>query len=176
MQRMILPLLALVMFAGQARAVVLTNLRVTTGPLGSNRNQTKFLPGDSLFLSMDIQGIQVDPKTGTAKYQTTMQIMDGQKKEVFNQKSPEKEILLTGGNQLPGVAFTFLPPDQAAGKYQMKITVRDVLAKDEKSLTLDFEVLPQDFGLVQPMGTAVAFGGQDYASGLRVGAPGRRGG
>ena len=39
------------LLAGDARALDLSNGRLTTGPLGSKRSETKFLPGDVLFLT-----------------------------------------------------------------------------------------------------------------------------
>jgi hypothetical protein len=136
---------------------------VTTGPLGSTRAATKFLPGDVLFLSFNIQGIAVDSKTGLAQYQTVMTITDAAKKEVFKQEAPAKEILLLGGTAFPSFAFALLGPDQDAGKYDLKITVKDLVGKDDKTLDYSFEVLPKEFGIVQPVVPAVALAGTDYS-------------
>jgi hypothetical protein len=57
---------------------------------------------------------------------------------------------------------------QDAGKYQMKITVKDLVAKDEKSTLYDFEVLPAGFGIVQPSTPTVAFVGFDFSVGFSL--------
>ncbi len=146
----------------RAYGLELKNLVLKTGPVGSTRTQAKFLPGDYLYLTLDISGVKVDPKTGMAQYKTTMQIFDDKGEEVFQQESPEKKILLLGGDNLPSAVVAFLGADQDPGKYLLKITVEDLLAKKEKSLEYEFQVLPKAFGIVQPVMPTLSWSGQDY--------------
>jgi hypothetical protein len=58
---MTLPLLvALSLAPGQAGGLTLTEPRLTHGQLGPARAGTKVLPGDTLFLAFDIEGISAD--------------------------------------------------------------------------------------------------------------------
>ena len=169
MKRIFFPvLLILILWTAPADALTLTNLRVITGPLGSVRKTTKFLPGDVIYLTLDARDVQAEEKTGFIKYQTKMEIFDSLGKRKFVRPSPIKELPLLGGDRLPIDAFAILLPNQSAGNYQMKITVSDLIAKEDKTLTFDFEVLRKDFGIIQPIMPAVGFVGQDYKMGFAV--------
>lgn len=163
MSRIVLTALILALSANTAHALELSNARVTTGPLGTRRVGDKFLPGDYVFLVFEIRGLKVDPKTGTAVYQTKMEILDGRGKAIFTQIVPPKKIALLGGDSLPSDATAFLGSKQDPGRYKMRITVLDLRANKKDSLDYDFEILPARFAVVQPVCPAVAFAGTDFA-------------
>ncbi len=148
--------------AQNAQAVEISNVRPTRGMLGSVRQQTKFLPGDVLFMSFTIKGILAEEKSGKALFQVTMAIYDSRKQEVFKQKGPAQKMLLLGGDQIPTFAYALLDPDQEPGRYRMKISVTDLTAKTSKDAIFNFEVLPADFGIVQPGIPGSSFMGIDF--------------
>jgi hypothetical protein len=152
-----------------AAALGLNNLRASNGPMGAKRADDKYLPGDAIYLSFDIENIQVDPKTGGAVYQTTLEIANSKGEVVLKPiKSPQQKVILLGGNQIRSNAFTLLGTKQDPGLYKMKVTVDDVLAKASKTLIYEFEVLPLNFGFVQPNVAGIAFAGGDYTVGFSL--------
>lgn len=142
-------LVALQMPPGQAGGVALSNPRVTYGALGPTRPDTKVLPGDSLYLSFDVDGITTDPK-GKVSYSTVTEVTDAKGNQVF--KSPSRQIDFInalGGTSFPAYAQVDIGLEQAAGSYAVKITVTDQLSKKNQTLTQKFEVLPKGFGLAR---------------------------
>ncbi len=144
-------------------ALKLKNVRPTTGRFGATRNITEYLPGGCVYLSFQIADITVDPKTNDVKYQTTLEVFDEKNKSLLKRTSVPQEVTLSGGNELPSYAFTFLSPDQPSGRYTMKVTVKDLLGKQTKSFTHKFRILSPAFGIVQPTGVSMGLVGQDYA-------------
>jgi hypothetical protein len=167
--RIALALIVGSLLTSPAAALELSNLRVTAGAVGEKRASNKFLPGDIIHLHFDILDLQLDSKDNlTAKYQTTLEILDKEEKSVFKEQTPPRKIVLLGGKQLRSNAFAVLGAAQGAGKYKVKLTVNDLNAKQEKTLFYEFEVLPAAFGLVQPNTAAVAFAGFDFTVGFSV--------
>ncbi len=181
--KLILTLIVAGLCGRDASAVNVTNLRASYGPLGAKRADAKYLPGDAINLSFDIQDIKVEAKTGIATYQTIMEILDDAGKPLVDgagkpiskpQESPNMRVVLLGGTEIRTTAFALLGTAQAAGKYKLKITVKDKLAEKEKSpqpeksIVYDFEVLPQAFGIVQPNTAALAMAGSDFTVGFSL--------
>jgi hypothetical protein len=164
MKKALLVALALTCLPDAATALELKNVRVTCRHFGALRTETKFLPGDLLFLQFDIDGIKIDADTGVARYLVGMEVFDSGKTSVFKQKeSPNQVIAALGGETLPGYASFLLVADQKPGKYSMKIQVTDRLSKEMATHNHEFEVLPAAFGLVQPVVPAVGFTSQELA-------------
>lgn len=142
-------------------AVEVTNLRSINGPLGAPRNQTKFLPGDVIYLVFDINDLQTD-KNGLAQFQIKVEVFDPANKKVFAQEQPPSSLHLLGGKKLPWYVFVLLEQTWAPGKYQVKLTAVDREAKTSRTITHNFELLSPAFGLIQPAAPGVAFVGQDF--------------
>src|SRR5262245_55777102 len=148
-KRLALVLLALGLGAESAAALDVVNLRATNGPLGTKRADQKYLPGDILYLTFDIQDLQLDV-FGALQYQTTMEILDEDNTSKLKEQTPPQKLVLLGGKQLRSNAFAVLGTGLDKGKYKVKLTVLDIKAKQEKTTFYDFEVLPKKFGIVQP--------------------------
>lgn len=133
--------------AGQELA--LTNVRTTYGELGGTRPDTKFLPGDVMFVAFDIENITVGPD-GTCKYSMGMGVVDKAGKPTLKQDPQDREDYLPlGGTKLPARAFVTVGLDMAPGEYTMTVTVTDKnKAGAMKSVTRKFEVLKPEFGIV----------------------------
>jgi hypothetical protein len=127
----------------------LTNARFTHGLLGPARADAKAHPGDSLFLSFNIDGIAVDD-SGKVSYGTAVEVSDSKGKVIF-QQAPHKfvEFLPLGGDTVPAFANINLAADSPAGEYTMKVVVTDGASNKSKSLSQKFEVLPKAFDLVR---------------------------
>lgn len=133
--------------AGQ---LTLSNVRNTYGFLGAERADDKLLPGDSYFVTFDIQGIKVSPE-GKVLYSMAMEVTDAKGKVQFRQDPKDLETFNTlGGTQLPAFAHVDIGLDQPPGDYTVKVTVTDRTTKATQSLTRKIEVLPRAFGLVRP--------------------------
>lgn len=145
-----LPLIAaLCVVPGQAGGLTLSEARVTHGILGPAREGTKFLPGDSLFMTFDIDGITADAN-GKVLYSIGTEVTDANGKVIFRQPAQDLEAInALGGNRLPAYAQVAVGQEQAAGECTLKVTVTDRANKKSQSLTQKFEVLPRDFGLVR---------------------------
>lgn len=134
---------------GQADGLTITNVRATNGFLGAERANMKTLPGDTLFLAFDIEGIKVD-ETGKVRYNMSMQVTDSKDKVIYGQEPRDLEAFNTlGSSRLPAFTFVDIGFNQPSGEYTVKVTVRDLSTKATQSMTRKFEILEKDFGLVR---------------------------
>lgn len=148
----------------QAGELALSNPRFTWGTFGPERTEVKILPGDSLYLSFDIEGLKVDP-SGKATYTLGMEVVNNKGKVQYGQEAKAYERFLSlGGNKIPAVTYVNTGVNQEPGEYTINVTVTDTGTKAAQKLTRKFEVLPRDFGLVglemfNLRGDAAPFGG-----------------
>jgi hypothetical protein len=132
---------------GQASALQMTNTRVTYGMMGPTRTDQKFVPGDTCFISFDIEGLKKDK--GRFQYSMKMELLDGKGKTKFTSETEDREVLdVLNGNRVPALAHSFVGIDQEPGEYTLKITVSDRLTRASQTLSQKFVVGPKDFGLV----------------------------
>jgi len=147
-------LASLALGGADAGQLSLTNVRTTHGLLGPDRSKDQLLPGDSLFVSFDIEGIKTD-SDGRARYSTGLEVTDRQGKVLYAREPHEREATLAlGGSHLPAYAHVNIGLDQPPGQYRLKVTVKDVAGGSSQSFTRDVEVLPKAFGLVRLTTTA----------------------
>jgi hypothetical protein len=140
---------ALSLAPAQPGGLQLTNVRLTVGELGPPRASARVLPGEVLFIAYDIDGLTID-KSGVVKYTMGMEVQDAAGRPVFKQEPQElPETLPLGGNKLPARVFITIGLDQPAGMYTCKVTITDTVNKASNNLSVKFEVLPKDFGIVQ---------------------------
>jgi hypothetical protein len=145
---------ALSLLPGQADGLTLTDARVTYGVLGPTRDNTKFLPGDSLFVTFTVNGITTDPN-GKVQYNVVTEVTDATGKSWFKSQPRDLDVTLAlGGGQMPAFAQVAIGQQQPAGMYTLKVTVTDLVNKKSQSLEQKFEVLKADFGLVRLSGSA----------------------
>jgi hypothetical protein len=140
---------ALSMVPGQGGKVVLTNVRLTHGILGPARADAKLLPGDSLYVFYDIDGITFD-STGKAQYSVGLEVANSQGKTIFKQEPRQLEAHnVLGSARLPAHAHIDIGVDQPAGDYTLKVTVTDRASKASQGLAQKFTVLPKGLGIVR---------------------------
>ncbi|MCI0376713.1 MAG: hypothetical protein L0215_03830 [Gemmataceae bacterium] len=149
---------------GQASALEFKNIRPCYGSLGATRTDVKCLPGDVLYMTYDIEGLALDPKTGRANYITTLELLDKAKTSTNKWDTPNNAAPHLGGTRMPGDLHLILPRNQAPGKYFIKLTVQDRLAKESKSFLYEFEVVASTFGFIGISAQAVGFPGQPYSA------------
>jgi hypothetical protein len=158
--------------ANAASAVEIRNVRPCHGPFGATRTDLKLLPGDVLFITYDVEGLMVDPKTGKTNYETTLEFLDANdpknEKVLFKKPTTNEVVPLLGGGRMPGDLHLIMGAQQAPGKYKVKLTVHDKIAKDAKAFSMFFDVLPQGFGFVGVTVPAIGFPGQHYVAGFGV--------
>lgn len=156
---------ALLSIPGVSTALEFKNIRPCYGtPLGATRQDTKLVPGDVLFITFDIDGLMLDDKTGKANYTTTFEVLDPAKKTTVKKEMPNQPAAQLGGTRMPGVMFVETTPTMAAGKYAVRLTVTDKLAKESKSFVYDYELLPAEFGTVGVLAPGIGFPGQNYVA------------
>jgi hypothetical protein len=133
---------------GQGDGLALTGARLTHGILGPTRADSKLLPGDSLFIAFEIEGITVD-RGGKVLYATMTEVTDARGKALLRAPSQDLEAInALGGNRLPAYARVDVGPDMPAGDYTAKVTVTDRASKKSTSLTQPFSVAKPGFGIV----------------------------
>jgi hypothetical protein len=159
----------LALTADAAGALEIKNVRSTYGQFGSVRPGSKFLPGDAILLMFDIEGLKVDEKTATARYDVTLELFDTKKERKFNKDTPNQQILALGGNKVLGYAVISVGGDQEPGKYSAKITVVDRSSKEKSAFNYDFDVLPADFGFIQPYAPSYGILNYDYSAHALIG-------
>ena len=126
----------------------LSNVRLTVGELGPTRKDSKFIPGDHVFISYDVTGITIEDD-GTAKYTMAMEVQDATGKAIFKQAPNDlTDFVPLRGARLPARAFILIGLDQDPGAYTCKITVTDPKTKATSSLSVKFEVLKPQFAIV----------------------------
>jgi hypothetical protein len=129
------------------------NARFTYGLFGQERPDSKFLPGDVVFLMFDIDGLKLD-KNGRASYSVSTELTykaKGKAKPIVKRgPEPLEAILHLGGTRLPSWHRSVINPDSQPGTYTIQITITDRNAgKKEAVLTRSFEVVPKTFGFVR---------------------------
>lgn len=139
--------------AQPAASLTLTNLRPTYGLIGPTRTTAKYLPGDIVYLSFDVEGVNIS-KDGKAMYTITTDVKDKAGK-VKNQgdPSPKVDFAPLGGKKVPTVAFVTLGVDAEPGEYTLKVTANDTSVADPAkqptgSVEYKFEVLKPDLGII----------------------------
>jgi hypothetical protein len=134
--------------------LTILNLRPTYGVRGITRPDSKFLPGDQLFLTFDVDGITADD-SGRVRYSISFEAIDASGKVLFKQTPHDQEaVIALGGNRLPAFVHVEIGLDQPPGEYTVRATVTDRAAKQSQTLSHTFEVLPKDFGIVRLTTTA----------------------
>jgi hypothetical protein len=129
--------------------LTLTNIRATYGLLGPPRADARLLPGDTLCLDFDIEGVTV-AADGKVQYSMSLEARDAKGKVIYRQNATDQEALASlGGKFVPAQAHLDIGRDQPAGAYTVKVTVTDRAAKHTQSFTHKFQVLPAEFGIVQ---------------------------
>ena len=159
--------LALSLMSPFADAFEIKNLRVTHGPMGATRTDKQFLPGDYLFMSFDLEGLNFDPATGKATYQTILKLYDSKNQEIFDKKTDNTVSPMLGGTRIPGDLHVIMGTKQEPGRYVVRLIVTDKLSKDKtpfKFFDFPFELLPANFGLVGVTAPAIGFPGQHYVA------------
>jgi len=133
----------------QANDLSLTNVRATYGLLGPSRAKVDVLPGDTLWLEFDIEGITV-AGDGKVQYSMGIEATDAKGRVIYRQNPTDQESLATlGGKSVPAQAHLDVGLDQPPGECTLTVTVTDRASKQTKSLTQKLQVLPADFGIVQ---------------------------
>lgn len=152
-----------VLAASPVQALELKNVRPSYGHLGATRQDAvKFLPGDYLFISYDIDGLKLDDKN-RASYSVLLEVFDASAKPIFKKETPTDAVIpQLGSNRIPGDLHVIMGVDQPPGKYTVRLTVKDRLANDIKSFTHGFELLPKGFGVVGVLAPAVGFPAHPY--------------
>jgi hypothetical protein len=160
-------LLALVLAAAwlaprPAHALEFANIRSTYGPGGATRDSVKIVPGDVVFMYYDILGLQFDAKSGKATYVTALEFIDAKGGQLLKKESPNEATAPLGGDRVPGDLHIVTGPSLAPGKYTVKLTVTDKLAKQAKSFTVPIELVGKEFGFVGVTAPSIGFPGQHY--------------
>jgi hypothetical protein len=162
-------LAALSLAAGESGQLALTDVRTTYGVLGPTRPGSKFLSGDALVVSFNLEGAQA--KGGKIRYGIGMQVSDASGKVLYKQDPVANETNSpVGENKIPALARLEIGTEQPAGDYMLKITVEDRNRGVTQELTRSYQVLPAAFGIVRPAITSDADGKKPTAA-VRKGKP-----
>ncbi len=162
-RRIFVSMLALATWlAAPAQALELKNIRMAYGAGGAPRTDNKFLPGDIMLVTYDIDGLTVD-KAGKVSYEGVMEIFDSKKTRISSKNIPLQEVVLQlGGNSIPGDLTVTMGSDQPPGIYTVKLTVTDKVAKKSAPLTRQFELLKTGYGIIRLGAPAYGVPGQHY--------------
>lgn len=140
---------ALAAAPGDAGALHITNLRATYGVGGPDRPDNKVLPGDTLVIAYDIEGMQPGGD-GKLHYRIGMEVSDQQRTIQLKQDPKPKSVNATpDGRPLAGMATLHVGLDQPPGVYTVKFTVTDDTSRAQTHTSQNYEVLPKGFGLVR---------------------------
>jgi hypothetical protein len=133
----------------QAGELKLSRVRSTHGVMGPTRAGDKLLPGDTLVVCFDIDGMVADDR-GKVSYSMGLEVTDAQGKSLFTQEPANLEATASlGGNVIPAFARIDIGLSQPAGDHNLKVTILDRATGRKGTLTRKFTVLPKGFGLVR---------------------------
>jgi len=143
----------------QAGELKLSRVRSTHGVLGPTRAEDRLLPGDTLVVCFDINGMTADDR-GKVAYSMGLEVTDAAGKALFSQEPANLEATASlGGDRVPAFARIDIGLSQPPGEYTLKVTVLDRATGRKGALTRKATVLPKAFGLVRLALTADAEGG-----------------
>lgn len=170
---LVLSLLVTSVGSAAAQPLTIANVTLTRGLLGSNRDSTSLVAGDTLALAFDISGLTSD-KEGRVRFSTQFQVeaADGKVQFVDTQEGDALGNVL-GGPNMRHVVQVATALDQQPGNYVLKLTIIDRLAKaaaPTAKFEQRFSVKKPEFALVRLQWTA------DAAGKVPVGNVGTRGG
>jgi len=135
--------------AAETPSLKISRVRLTYGMHGPVRTDAKLLPGGSLDIAWNIEGLTA-AASGEIEYSTMLEILNKDGKTLFKQDpKPEKALLALGGNQVPAVAHLDIGFESPAGEYTVRITVQDVVGKQSKTFSQRVQVMPPEFGIVR---------------------------
>jgi hypothetical protein len=159
-------LAALTLAADQSANLTLSNIHATHGLQGPRRTEKKVLPGDSVFVCFDIEGITVNAD-GKVQYSIATEVTDSKGKSIFKQEARSLEVPLSlGGSQVPGYSQIDVGLEQPAGEYMLKLTVTDRGSNKTATFTHKFEIAERAFGLVRFTAT------RDQQAAIPINVPG----
>jgi hypothetical protein len=162
MKRILAALVVLSIVPGLAPALEIKNIRPCYGQFGSLRTTTKFVQGDLLYMTYDIDNLALDAKTGKASYDTRMEIIDDKQAVKFERKYSNDVVPELGGARMPGELVASFGTAFPPGKYTVKLTVTDKLAKQSKAFLYSIEVVPLTLGFIHVEAPAVGLTNQTY--------------
>jgi hypothetical protein len=149
-------------------AVVIKNVRPCYGLLGPTRYDPKCLPGDVLFITYEIEGLALDPKTNKFSYDTILELLDSKDKSVFKNKSEAEPVPQLGGTTMPGDLHVIIGEKQAPGKYKIQLTIKDKIGKSAQAFVYAFDVVPETFGFVHVAAPALGVPGQHHVLNFKL--------
>ena len=189
-KKSIFALVLISLLPGLSSALEIKNMKLSYGPLGAPRLVNKFLPGDIIFMTFDIDGLTFDQKSSKASYNTKLELWNsgvykngvqvekpkvvwfpkmGTKDEKLGLKGTDSEVpALLGGTRLPGDLHMIMGTEQTPGRYTVRLIVRDNLTSKQTYYDHGFELLKEGFGLVGVTAPAIGFYGQHYACGFAL--------
>ena len=143
-------LLALCLAPSVSTAIDIKTPRPCYMPFGPTRTDKTYYPGEKIWITFDVEGLKIDDKSGKANYETTLEFLDlkdDQKKVLYKNTEQNMVRPQLGGTRMP-VQVDFQPGfKQLPGKYALRMTVQDKIAKEGKAFTYEFEVVGETFGL-----------------------------
>ena len=141
--------LAILALPARADELTLTQVRLSHGILGPTRVEKRIIPGDSLFVSFTIEGLQLDA-AGKVRYSTLLEVIGADGKALVRQEGKPQEVInILGGHQVPAYAQLDIGLSQPPGDYTLKLTVTDKTSGKSQSLSHMGTILPKEFGLVR---------------------------
>jgi len=144
-----LALLSSLAAPAQAEGLSLTNVRLTHGVLGPPRADARFLPGDSVTVCFDVEGITVAPD-GKVLYKVATEVTDAAGKPALKPQPRDLEAVnALGGDRLPAFARLDVGLQQPPGDYTLTVTVTDRASNKSRGLSQKFTILKPAFGLVR---------------------------
>jgi hypothetical protein len=144
-----LALLAALSLVPDQPGLSLKDVRATHGLQGPARTEKKVLPGDSVYICFDIEGITVGAD-GKVKYSIATEVTDSKGKAIFKQEPRDLETTLSlGGTAVTGYTQIDVGLEQPAGEYTLKLTVTDRANNKTATFTHKAEIGERGFGLVR---------------------------
>jgi hypothetical protein len=163
MKRITAALALLCFVPGLASAQLkITKERASYGPMGATRKDKTFMIGDAVWVNYDIEGLTPDKKTGKVSYETKLEFFDSNKKLIFDKTAPNEALPDLGGGVIPSDFHVIFGQNLGPGKYTVRVTVTDRLAKANTSLDYPVQVVKSEFGFYGVSAPSVGLPGQNY--------------
>jgi hypothetical protein len=140
----------LTMAPAQAGEPEIKNSQFTYGILGQVRKDDKFLPGDTVFLTFETDGMKVRDD-GRVLYSQVMEVYKkGQTKPVLRRELDSETTNVLGKGTFRAWAIWQVPRDtDSPGEYTLKLTLKDRATGKSATHSKKFEVKKTELGFVQ---------------------------
>lgn len=143
-------MVVLLVAAAPAQAgLEIQNIQAAYAPLLPERKTLEYYSQDLIYFRYLVTGAKTDDQ-GQVDVEAVVKLVDGNGKEVHNQKVPYKGSLSLGGDTFAGAVYIALNEQLLSGTYKLTVEHTDFLGTTKAAFEREIKVKSTEFALVFP--------------------------